>query len=253
MRRDEILQKQLPYDPLVPKPLPGIAPLERADWLRVDEAFAGQMRRREELIQGARSKVIAMSDGGRAAAEELLSLVIAAQLEKPGFAREGERISRPDGVSVAIDWSDPLATVGQLAQEDFCLLQKAEGEDEHVLTAAVLCFPASWSLDEKFMRPLVGIHIPVDSYDENIAKRVQRLFDGVRAERPLWRFNALWYQDPELHQPRRQDARREEREAQDLPYLRSELQTIRRLPATDAVVFGIHTHVLHRSDVIGGG
>ncbi|WP_137701968.1 heme-dependent oxidative N-demethylase family protein [Marimonas lutisalis] len=244
-----ILQKRLPYDPLSPRPLPGIAPLDVADWIRIDEAYAGQMKERERLIAEKRDAVIALDESARAAAEELLDTVLAAVLEKPGFAQEAGVVMRPDGGAVKIDRADPLGTVGRLVQEDFCLLDKRG--DEHVLVGAVLCFPASWSLEEKFMRPLVGIHIPVLSYDENIAKRVQRLFDGVQAGRPLWRFNALWYADPGLHQPRRENDRREERHETRADFLRSELQTVRRLPVTGAVVFSIHTYVLARADVEG--
>ena len=248
-----VLQTSLPYDPLAPRPLPGIVPLDLADWLRVDEGFAGQMARRDALISGARDRVIALEDAARPAAAELMRLVIAAQAGKPGFESDGRQMHRPDRVKVLLDEDDPLATAGRLAQEDFCILQKREGAAEHVLTGAVLCFPASWSLDEKFGRPLVGIHDPVASYDDSIAKRVQRLFDGVQAERPLWRFNALWYADPELHQPRRENERREERHANSADFLRSELQTIRRLPETGAVIFGIHTFVLRAGDVPGQG
>jgi hypothetical protein len=248
-----ILQTRLPYDPFKPRPLPGIAPLEPEAWLRVDEAFAGQMARRETLILEQRDAVIALGPRARPAAEELLDLVIAAQLDKPGFAPEAGAIRRPDGGVVAIDRTDPLASIGRLAQEDFCILEKRAGDDEHVLTGAVLCFPASWSLAEKFLRPLIAIHNPVEAYDDGIAKRVQRLFDGVRVGRPLWRFNALWYASGELHQPRREDDRRVERHDETAAYLRSELQTLRRLPQTGAVIFTIHTFVLRAADVPGRG
>jgi hypothetical protein len=244
-----ILQRAIPYDPLSPPPLPGIAPLDPGDWLRVDEAFAGQMGEKDRLVRDRRAAVIALDDGARAAAGELLDEVVAAQMIKPGFARDGDVITRPDGGRVPVRWSDPMGTLARLAQEDFCILEKRG--DEHVMTAAALCFPASWSLDEKFMRPLVGIHLPVDSYDEGIARRVQRLFDGVQAGRPLWRFNALWYADADLHQPRREGARRPRPAPGEAPFMRSELQTIRRLPESGAVVFGIHTYVLAERDVPG--
>lgn len=248
-----ILQNCLPYDPFKPRPLPGIAPLDLSEWLRVDEAFAGQMARREALICGARDAVLALDAAARPAAQELLDTVIAAQLAKPGFVREGGAIRRPDGALVVVDRDNPLASAGRLAQEDFCLLEKREGDSEHILTGAVLCFPASWSLEEKFMRGLIGVHRPVGEYDADLAKRVQRLFDGVRAGRGLWRFNAFWYASPELHQPRREDDRREARREVTGAYLRSELQTLRRLPKTGAVVFGIHTYVLRAQDVAGQG
>ncbi|MDU8926495.1 DUF3445 domain-containing protein [Alisedimentitalea sp. MJ-SS2] len=246
-----ILQRSIPYDPLTPMPLPGISPLDKADWITVDDAYNGQMEERGRLIREARDAVIALEESARPAAEELLDEVIRAALEKPGFAYKNKVMMRPDGGAVKVDRADPLGTLGQLVQEDFCILEK-QG-DEHVLTGAVLCFPASWSLDEKFMKPLIGIHVPVASYDDNIARRVQRLFDGVRVERPMWRFNVLWYADATLHQPRREANRRAERGAHEAQFLRSEKQTIRRLPETEAVVFGIHTYVLREEDVAKRG
>lgn len=237
----EILQKTLPYDVLAPRPLPGIQPLNMAEWLQRDEAFDGQMARRDSLIATKPETVLAMSEEARPAAEELLDAVLAT-----AYPEAADRVERPDGVTVGIDRSQPMRTLGRLVQEDFCILQK-QG-DEHVLTAAVLCFPASWTLEEKFGRPLISIHEPVASYDADVARRVQRLFDGVQAGRPLWRFNALWYADAELHQPRSIHNRRRVPVPQDAGFLRSERQSIVRLPLTQAVVFSIHTYVVARAD-----
>lgn len=239
-----IFQSATPYDLDAPRPLPGVAPLDEADWIRVDEAYGAQMAERERLIAERRDVVIALDPGAEAIAVELLDEVLGALGARADFEVSREAVLRPDRVRVAIDRGDALGTVGRLCQEDFCLLEK-RGE-EHVLVGAVLCFPASWSLEEKFLRPLTGIHVPVDPYDENIARRVQRLFDGVRVGRPLWRFNALHYGDAALHQPRREADRREKR---GRAFLRSELQTVRRLPVSGAVVFGIHTYVLDRRGI----
>ena len=167
-------------------------------------------------------------------------------LEKsPSFTKKEGTVTCPDGRAIFIDQNDPLATLGRLVQNDFCILQKKH--KEHILTGAVLCFPANWSLAEKFMRPLTVIHEHVVPYDANIAKRVQRLFDGIKVDRPLWRFNALYYATPELFQPRRENDRRIIPEINLECYLRSERQTLIRLPQTGAVVFGIHTFVLAKN------
>lgn len=239
----DILQRTIPYDPLTPRKLPGIQPLAPTDWLIEDDAFAGQMAKRDGLLCDRREAVLAMDDSARPAAEELLDLVLSLS-----YPDAGETVVRSDSVAVAVDRSDPMGTIGRLVQEDFCILQK-QG-DEHVLTAAVLCFPASWSLYEKFMRPLIGIHETVDSYDANIAARVQRLFDGVQPSRPLWRFNAIWYADAELFQPRSVNDHRVHPDGPNADFLRSELQSVLRLPETRAVVFSIHTFVLARQDVV---
>ncbi len=244
-RMTEILQTRTPHDVTSPKPLPGVAPLEVADWLLVDEAFAGQMAERERLLAGRRDEVLAVTDAGQAAAAELLEHVLG-WLAEHGTAYEvsGTQVLRPDGVTVTVDRGDPMGTLGRLVQEDLCLLEK-QGE-EHVLTAAVLCFPASWRLADKIGRPLTGIHVPVPAYDEGIARRVQRLFDGVRVGRPLWRFNVLSYADAELFQPVRREAPAAPEDVATYPFLRSERQCVLRLPETQACVFSIHTYVLRK-------
>lgn len=236
----EILQTSLPYDPRKEKTLPGISAFEIKDWLHVDDAFAGQMAERARLISYQREAVLALDNSAFEAAQELLNMVL-------DLAYDGarNRVTRPDAVQVAVDHDDPLGTLGHLVQEDLCILQKVD--DEHVLTGAVLCFPASWTLSEKFMQPLIGIHDTVDEYDENIAKRVQRLFDGVQVGRPLWRFNAFWYARADLYQPLGVHDRRTPVDTVTAPYFRSERQCIFRLPKSHAVVFSIHTYVLARS------
>jgi hypothetical protein len=220
--------------------LPGTRPLDPADWLITDEAHSAQMAPRDRLIAGRRSDVIALDAAARPAAEELLDAVLEALRARPDYA-VGEVTRRPDGVEVPCDRADPLATVGRLVQEDFCIMQKRGAE--HVLTGAVLCFPSRWVLAEKFLRPLVRIHAPVEPYDDEIARRVQRLFDGVRPGRPLWRVNLVRHRDPALFQPVSETSK-ERREAEEAPYLRSERQCILRLPQTGAVVFSIHTTVV---------
>ena len=232
-----ILQTNLPYNPLTEQKLPGIQPATMDTWLHQDEAFAAQMRLRQSLLEQRREEVLALDPMAKPAAQELLDLVL-----HNVYPDADDTVLRPDGITISVDRSDPLQTLGRLVQEDFCILQK-QG-DEHVLTGAVLCFPASWRLSEKFMRPLIGIHETVQSYDDGIARRVQRLFDGVQPGRPLWRFNALWYQDATLFQPRSAKNPREIRDRGVAKYLRSERQTILRLPQTQAVVFSIHTYVL---------
>ncbi|MEX0328562.1 MAG: DUF3445 domain-containing protein [Ruegeria sp.] len=237
-----ILQKNIPYDPLASNALPGIKPADMAEWLHRDDAFAAQMRHRSWLLANCRDEVLAMDPKALEAAQELLDMVL-----HHAYPNTHGQVSRPDGVDVDIDRNRPLETLCNLVQEDLCILQKHG--DEHVLTGAILCFPASWQLSEKYMRPLIAIHDRIEPYDENIARRVQRLFDGIQPDRPLWRFNALWYHDAELFQPRSINDPREIRDRGNARYLRSERQTLVRLPETKAVVFSIHTYVLAAHDL----
>ncbi|MEM8632936.1 MAG: DUF3445 domain-containing protein [Pseudomonadota bacterium] len=221
------------------RPLPGTQPLDMAHWLLRDAAFASQMARRDSLLQEMPEAVLGRVQGAQAAIGELFDLVVGTVMRDPGYGAVDSGVIRPDGAEIDLYASGPLKTLGRLTQQDFCILEKPEGSDEHVMTAAVLCFPASWRLSEKLGRPLTAIHAPVQPYDSDIARRVQRLFDGIRAGQGLWRANALSYGTPELFLPDRASHGRDGAAA----YLRSERQYLIRLPATRAVVFSIHTMV----------
>ncbi len=224
--------------------LPGVLPIEGDDWLRVDDAFAGQMQERARLIATWPEGVHGLLDTGMPAAQELYHTILARLSQTVGYRVGAQSVLRPDGVEVTLNPDMPLKTLGLLVQEDLCLMEKPKdgSSDQHVLTGAILCFPASWWLTEKLGRPLLGIHTPVPSYDPNIALRVQRLFDAIRPEQPLWRANALVYRDPTLHQPRREADPRIDRRGG--AFVRSERQCLLRLPETRAVVFSIHTYVV---------
>ena len=244
-----ILQRSLPYAPWADpraRRLPGIQPLDPGDWLRVDDAFAGQMEERARLIAERPEAVHALTGRALAPAQELLEMVLAELAAIPGYSIGAQEVRRPDGVVTVLDRAAPLLTLGRLCQEDFCVLEQDGAE--HVLTGAILCFPASWTLAEKLGRPLTGIHIPVAAYDEDLARRVQRLFDAIRPGRGLWRQNALLYADAALFHPRREAAPRV-RPVGEAPFLRSERQCLVRLPQTGAVVFSIHTYLLRIDDL----
>jgi hypothetical protein len=237
----EILQDRLPADMLEARALPGVQPLTEP-WLRVDEAYAHQMAHRRRLIAEQREAVTYASHAAAPACAEALNAALVL-LGDMGFERTGDHLRCPDGARVDLSGDAPLVVLGQLVQEDIVIMEK-QGE-EHVLTAACLCFPASWRLAEKAGRPLTDIHAPVEEYDAALARRVQRLFDGVQVNRPLWRFNRLWYDDPELFQPRSAQApRRIDPGARAARYQRAERQCILRLPETRACVFSIHTYVV---------
>lgn len=243
---DEILHQRLPADLTDGTRLPGTQPLTSGRWLEVDEAYAAQMAYRRALIASRRDAVLWQAPAAAAAVAEVFTEALAL-LPTLGFEVTAHEIHCPDGARIARASDDPLALLGRLAQEDICIMQKNGAE--HVLTAAVLCFPASWTLAEKAGRPLIRIHAPVDEYDEDLAKRVQRLFDGVQVGRPLWRNNLNYYDNPELFQPRSEaEGARAAPAPQRAPFLRAERQCILRLPKTKAVVFSIHSFVVRSGE-----
>lgn len=252
MPQAPILHPELPLkvwmDPRLAR-LPGIVPAGPGDWALCDAAYGPQMAERTRLIATVPDRVHALLPRAVPAARELYAL-IAARLPGLGFSRADGVWTCPDGRRVPDDPEVPLLTLGQLVQPDLCLMQPdPEGGtgSEHVLTGAILCFPSRWTLAEKIGRPLTRIHTPVPSFDDQLARRVQRLFDAVRADRPLMRGNALAHDDPTLFQPRRESD-------PPLPpgagrYVRVERQILMRLPQSGAVLFSIQTAVAARASL----
>ena len=231
----EICQRDLPIKPWMQaktRRLPGIQPVADGEWLLQDDAYGAQMAYRDTLIAERESDVFKATPESLPMQKELLETVLS---ELGAEHRKGRR---PDGVGVPLN-GPPLLVAARLVQEDLLLMDMA-GEPR--LTAGVLCFPASWSLAEKFGAGLEAIHGYVEDYTEEMSTRVRRMFDAIRPEQPLWRANFLRYAEADLHQPRRHG------EAKPAPisggFVRVERQTLRKLPRTGAVVFGIHTYVI---------
>lgn len=224
-----ICQDTLPFKPWMldrTRKLPGIQPVPAGEWLLRDEVFDQQMAYRDHLLVTRRRQVFQATSVSLNAQKELLDTIL---------HEIGGKTKRPDGVTIDLDADFPIICAARFVQEDLLILEN------DVLSAAVLCFPASWTLAEKFGRGMVAIHGVVDEYTDDMAKRVKRMFDAIRPEQPLWRANFMIYADAELHQPRLEADCRPREQGR---FVRVERQTLRRLPETKAVVFGIHTYVV---------
>jgi len=218
---------------------PGLMPLAGQPLIVVLPDYAAQMAMRARLIAAWRAVVHALLPEAAAPARELFDTVLAAAAAHPGFVREGGDWARPDGVRVAPQREDPLAGLGLLVAEDWCLMLADAASGEYRLAGAVLCFPSRWSLAEKLGQPLTAIHGPVPDYDATLARRVNRVFEALRPGRGLWRVNWLVHPSAEPHLPGKDAPGVEDGRL----YLRTERQTLIRLPETGAVAFGIKTSI----------
>jgi hypothetical protein len=227
----------------------GLKALDLEDWIEIDERLAGQLEERRRLLSARRDEVFAALPESAAGQQEVLELLLGhlpRRFPDVYQRRDGHLINRVTDECFAITtWSGaPLELAGRLVQEDLCLLRR--GERGYRLIAAVLCFPSHWRLEDKLGRPLDVIHDPVPGFAERLAAPVDRFFAGLRVERPVWRVNWSLVDTPELFLPpehrRWPKAISLERAGEQL-WLRVERQTLRRLPLSGDVLFGIRTHV----------
>jgi hypothetical protein len=148
---------------------------------------------------------------------------------------------------------DPLERAGQLVQEDLCLIQNDDRGP--MFTAAMLCFPSRWRLMDKIGKPLSVVHQPVPLYADRLARPVDRIMQHLKPGHIVQRLNWSLLDDPTLFQPGgkwRPDGPSDitAENAGQRVFLRVERQTLRRLPSSGAVLFGIRVHVYPLDQVI---
>ncbi len=224
----------------------GTHALNPAEWLIIDEHRQRDLEYKARLLATVELVVFAALPGSDAPANELLQLI-----------REclGEHeIDIPD------EFGDrhPLIEAARLVQEDLVILQKIDGS--WVLTCGVVCFPSHWTVSDKVGLPLDGIHAPVAHYERELRERVDRFHDRLTPGRPAWRRNWFVVPTAELHLPAygHQMHVVSAIAADGSPmFIRSERQTLRRLPETDAIVFTIRVQtaplgvLISRPDLAG--
>lgn len=219
-------------------------------WFEIDERYADEMRERRELLAARHGDVFGALPSSDVARAETLQEVVRNLCEHAPqwFRREGDRVGN---ALTGERWDltellcDPLELAGRLVQEDLCIIQN--DADGPRFTAAVLCFPSRWRLHEKLGKPLPAVHGPVPHYAERLAAPVNRFMVKVKAGHIASRLNWSVLDDPAMYQPTGKwreatNTRITPENAGDMLYLRVERQTLRRLPRSDAILFGIRVH-----------
>jgi hypothetical protein len=222
----------------------GVATIDAHDWFEPGDDYAAQMAEKRRLLEARRAEVYQALPAAEAPARELLAMIADwAPAEHPDhFAREGDQVRSPDGRSVVLSGAPPLEAAALLVQEDLCLLQP-DSAGTPILTGACLCFPSRWRLAEKLGHPMLAIHAPVPGLNPKIGATIDRFLAGLKAGNIYMRTNWSLTTDPALFQPvALAHDPVSAADAGERVFYRVERQTLRLLPATGAVLFGIRIH-----------
>lgn len=241
-----------PYDGSAPLFMIGLKPLDPDEWIEADEMLGPYLAEKDRLYATIADRVFVEEDGTSEAQAEVLAMLAAHLPQRfPTIYRsEDAAVTLPSlGRAVDLAATPPLKAASLLVQEDLVLMRR--GEDGWRLAAASLCFPSSWSLLEKFRRPLQDIHMPVPQFGRGTrnAAVIERIFDNLAVDLPVERMNWSLQASPELYHPLSNSERdqrasgRPSRFPGDDPvaaaFIRVERQTLRKLPASGDILFTI--------------
>jgi dimethylamine monooxygenase subunit A len=225
----------------------GLALLDPKRWIEPDEKLASELSIKSRLLQDAYADVVMAEPDTHASQIEVRNALVAFLLEShPAIYRtHGRSIDVETVGPVHLDDDLPLVAAARLIQDDLCLMRR--GPDGWRLAAAVLTAPSAWSLAEKFGRPMREIHEPVPGYAETMAAKIDRIFDHLNRDKPVWRLNWSIYDDDLLYHP--ETKRRERRWTGDggsfgtQAFIRVERQTLCKMPVSGDILFTIRVYV----------
>ncbi|TPL04722.1 MULTISPECIES: DUF3445 domain-containing protein [unclassified Mesorhizobium] len=237
----------------------GLKPLEIERWIEVDEFLLPHLAEKQRLYADIPEKVFVEEVDTRDAQSEVLVLL------SPHLIAKHPRTHRCTGSDVEVIGlasatdrlpptlrNAPLARASLLVQEDLILMRRDERGWR--LAAGSLCFPSSWSLQEKFGKPLQDIHEPVPGFGPGTrpAELINRMFDGLQGQ-AVERFNWSIQAGDALYHPlsnveridraTNRPSRFPDGDVDAHAFIRVERQTLRKLPASRDILFTIRIHL----------
>jgi Haem-dependent oxidative N-demethylase, alpha subunit-like len=168
----------------------GLRPLKHRSWLHEDKFYKKDLEEKKRLLGKYFDSVVAFQPETLDAQNEILDLVKSELSRKfPEFES-----STPEDANEL-----PIVTAARLIQEDLVLMQTRE--NRHTLTAACVCFPTGWNLQEKIGKDMMTIHHPVPGLNSHIGAPIDRFFENFKPGKKVERFNWGLYDCADLFQP----------------------------------------------------
>lgn len=223
-----------PYDGSARPFTIGLMPFDPARWIEPDDDLNRYLEEKARLAGERLDDIFVAEHGTEAAQQEALNILLA------HLADQHPLMLRQDASDLP-----PLFKAGSLIQDDLVLMRrKADGWH---LVAAYVAFPSSWSLHEKFGRPMHEIHADVPGFGEGTrnATLITRIFDGLQIAQPVERLNWSVNTTDDLFLPVSKHRRPPYAEAFTLEerFVRVERQTLRKLPVSGDILFTIRIYI----------
>lgn len=220
--------KHTPFDGSEPLFKIGLRPFASDNWLDIDDTVDFFLSEKKRLMREIPQKVFQAEEDTHEAQEEVL-LLITDDLHEHNLPFEEQDKSMP-----------ALLQAAYKVQEDLVIMRKSD--EGWRLVAGSVCFPSSWSLQEKLGKALHDVHAPVPDFNKGSrnAGMIERIFDNLQVGMPAERFNWSIYNDDALYHD---DRSGEHMNQQSDCFLRVERQTLTKLPKSGDILFTIRIYI----------
>lgn len=229
----------------------GMRVVPSREWLQPCIDLEGYYQHKQQVYTEYGNKVFDGLPESQAAQQELSILLRDHLLQShaQAYAQMGDQFTHlPSGILLDIPEENSLDSLFETSlwvADDLLLMQELEGE--YCLTAASLCSPSSWRLQDKLGKPMARIHDPIPDIHKQLTPKIDQFFSSMASGQVVERFNWSLQEAQELAQfPQPITAPLHA----DTPlFYRMERQSLRRLPESQAIVFGIRVYVFEMASL----
>lgn len=237
----------------------GLRPMRPETWILVGAEHADMMKQKRERLDRYQDFYYGSLPDSLPAQRELRQRVTAHLLADHGdkFDRRGSIVlSRLTDRAVDLDddSKEPLLQLSYLIEEDFMLLDRADGAIR--ITAASNAYSSSGRLVAAVGHGMEWAHEGVPQLTNKLGPRIERVLSSIHVNAPTERFNwqitplaTVFFPHGDPHAANAAamhevlgELRRDPARAGELLWMRAERQTLRRLPDSCAVAFSLHTY-----------
>lgn len=221
--------------------LMGLSPLAGGEWIETDNDLARYHQHKLRQREIYQDRVYRAKPSSLAAQQELADLLLAQLTTRQSdlYQIEGDLLHcQPGEFRAPLESDEPLWNCSLWIADDLVIMEKID--DEYRLTAASLCSPSHWRLEEKYDQSMRRIHDPIPGFHQELTPRIDRFFDHLKPEHPVQRFNWSLQAYDNLNQ----------HPEHEIPiavhtklFYRTERQLLLRLPQSGAIAFSIRVYL----------
>ncbi|KIW28565.1 uncharacterized protein PV07_08219 [Cladophialophora immunda] len=257
----------------------GMQTIPISELISIDRTYLDNINERIRVIQKNEDSVIGCEPGAEAAVRELYVWLVDNYLPQrfPTIFRieGGEEVGRHILSTSSSEGSclknlvtlqsyslqppsSPLAAlevIGSLVDEDMLLMLPSPDNDGYTLQAFVNCFANGPNTRRRLNMKLRDIHGAVPGFQSHLEQKLDRWIDLLKIGKVVRRANWVVVDDGRMFVPEGHHPYKDEQSPVDIQktFVRSESQTLYRLPRSKAVVFTIKTYLYPLTDIKAAG